>query len=81
MIACKNVYYLEEVKSTRNIFGIQILAKGAKIVPKTRFFAIFSSFVLYFSLKLHTMIACNNAQHLVEVKPTKNISGDQVWVK
>ena len=38
-----------------------ILTKWAKIEPKTRFFAIFSSLVHYFPLKLNTMIACNSA--------------------
>ena len=27
------------------------------------------------------MITCNNVQHLVEVKPTKEIVGDQIWAK
>ena len=38
----------------------QIFAKWAQIGLKTRFFAIFSSLVHYFSFKLHTMIACHN---------------------
>ena len=38
--------------------------------PEMRgFFAIFPILVHYFSLKLHTMITCNN----VELKPTKNL--------
>ena len=39
----------------------RIWAKWPKIGPKTRFVSIFSSFAGYFSLKLHIMIACNNA--------------------
>ena len=34
---------------------------GSEFGPDTRFFVIFSSLVHQFSLKLHTMIACNNA--------------------
>ena len=51
----------------------QTWAKWAKIKPKTKFFVIFSSLVHLFSLKLHTMIACNNVQHLAEVKPMKKV--------
>ena len=47
---------------------------------KMRFFDIFWSFNLYFSLKLHAMMACDNAQHLVEVKPTKK-NWTQIWAK
>ena len=45
-------------------------AKWAKIRPETRFFVIFSNLVYQFSLKLNTMIACNNVKHLVYVKST-----------
>ena len=44
----------------KKILGAQIWAKGAKIGPRARFFAIFSSLFHCFSLKLHTMIACKN---------------------
>ena len=44
------------------------LFQGSKIGPQTRFFAIISSLVHYFSLKLYTMIACNNVYHVVGVK-------------
>ena len=50
------------------MFWAQISAKGAKIVPKARFFVIFSSLVQYFSLKLHSVIACNNVQHVGDIK-------------
>ena len=46
-------------KIHRKIFGAQILAKRDKIGPKIRFLAIFSSFVDYFSFKLHRIIASN----------------------
>ena len=49
-------------------FCAQISVERAKIRPKTGFFPIFSSVVYQFFLKLHTMIACNNLQHLLEVK-------------
>ena len=62
-------------------FGAQILVKGTKITPETRFFGILPSLIHYFSLELHTKIACNNVWHLVEVKPTKKIFGYQIWVK
>ena len=45
-------------------------AKWAKIRPETRFFVIFSNLVYQFSLKLNTMIACNNVRCLVYVKST-----------
>ena len=45
----------------QKILAARIWAKWAKIGSETRFFAIFSSLVYQFSLKLHTMIACNNA--------------------
>ena len=35
-------------------------ARWDKIGSKNRFFAIFSSLIHYFSLKLHSTIACNN---------------------
>ena len=53
----------------KKFLGVQIQAKRDKIGPETRFFVIFSSLVHLFSLKLHTMIAYNNVQHLVEVTP------------
>ena len=58
-------------------FGAQIWAKGTKIRPEIRFFAISSSLVHQFSFKLHRMIAWNNLQLLVEVKSasTKKIEG------
>ena len=59
----------------QKIFWVLIWAKGAKIGPETRFFAIFSSLLHQFSLKLHTMIACNHVQHLVEVKFMKKNLG------
>ena len=47
-------------KTKQKIMTPQIQVKWTKIGPQTRFFAIFSSLVHWFSLKLHTMIACNN---------------------
>ena len=58
-------------KTNKKKFGDQIFAK---IGPKTRSFAIFSSLAHQFSLKLYTMIACNDFLHLVEVKSTKKKS-------
>ena len=52
-------------------FGGPKLGQTSQNWPEMRFFAIFSSLVHYFSLKLHTMIAGNN----VELKPTKKIGG------
>ena len=40
---------------------------------------MFSSFAQYLNLKLHTMIACNIVQHLVEVKPLEKIFVEQIW--
>ena len=51
----------------------QIWGKGTKIGPETRSFVIFPSSVHYFSLKLHTMIACKNVC-LADLKPKKNLS-------
>ena len=39
------------------------------------FFVILLSLDQTFYLKLHAMIACDNAYHLVEVKPVKKIWG------
>ena len=58
-------------KIFEKILGPTLWSKGAKIGPKIRFFAIFSSLLDQFSLKLHTVIACNNVQHVVEVKSLK----------
>ena len=43
-------------------------------------FAIFLSLDHKFPLKLHTMIACDNIQHMLEVKPTKE-SGARTGAK
>ena len=43
-------------------------------------FAISLSLDHKFPLKLHTMIACDNIQHMLEVKPTKE-SGARTWAK
>ena len=50
-----------------------------KIGPETRFFAIFSSLVNQFSLKLHSMKACNNVQHGDKIH--EKIGGTQIWSK
>ena len=71
VVAANNVYHVVGVKSMQKIFWFLIWSKGAKIRPETRFFAIFSSLLHQFSLKLHTVIACNNVQHVVEVKSMK----------
>ena len=63
------------------ISGVHIWAKGTKISPETWFFAIFSSLVHQFPLKLHTMIACNNVYHIIEVKPMKKYFWAQIWAK
>ena len=55
------------------------MVKRAKIGLEISFFAIVSILVYLFSLKLHTMIACNNVLHLVEVKSLKNIFEPQIW--
>ena len=46
-----------------------------------RLFAIFFSLDHKFSLKLNMMIACDDVQHLTEVKFTIKKWGDQIWVK
>ena len=53
-------------------FWVLIWSKGAKIGPETRFFAIFSSLLHQFSLKVHTVVACDNVYHEVEMKSVKN---------
>ena len=58
-------------KIHKKTFGDQI---WAQIRPKIRFFAIFSSLVHQFSLKLHRMIAWNNVSILVQVKPAKQVA-------
>ena len=70
-----SLQHLVEVKSTKKCSRLEFGPKGAKIGPKTRFFVIFSSLVHQFSLKLHTVIACNNVKYLVEVKPTRKYFG------
>ena len=62
-------------KIFEKILGPTLWSKGAKIGPKIRFFAIFSSLLDQFSLKLHTVIACSNVQHVVEVKSMKKFWG------
>ena len=57
-------------KSMKKNLGPKFGPKQAKIGPKTRFSAIFSSLVHQF--KLNTVIACNNFQHLVKVKFINN---------
>ena len=47
-------------KIHEKIFGPKFLSKGATVGPETRFFTIFLTLIHQFSLKLHTMIACNN---------------------
>ena len=57
----------------------RIWAKWAKVRPKTRFFAIFSSLVY----KVFLEIACNDSlQQCItsgRVKPHKKVFGDQIW--
>ena len=53
-------------------FGDLIFGKMGQNQAKIQgFFAIFSSLFHQFSFELHRMIACNNVQFLVEVKPAK----------
>ena len=52
--------------------------KRAKIYPKISFFFAFSNLAHYFSLKLHTIIAYNNVQHLLELKSTIKILGSNL---
>ena len=47
-------------KTHKKSFGTKFGPKQAKFQPDTRFSTIFSSLVHWFSLKLHTMIACSN---------------------
>ena len=47
-------------KTHEKVFWTHIRAKQAKIRPEIRFFAILSNLILYFSMKLYTVIACNN---------------------
>ena len=54
------------------------LGQTSQNQAEIRLFAIFSSLVRSFFLKLHTIIACNNAQHLIEVKLTKKILETQI---
>ena len=50
---------LTEVRLMKKVFGTQILTKRAKIGPESRFFAIFSNLIHYFSFELHMMIDWN----------------------
>ena len=72
--ASNNVQHVVKVKSLKKFLAL-IWSKGAKIGPEIRFFAIFSSLLHQFSLKLHTVIACNNVQHVAEVKSMKKFWG------
>ena len=45
------------------------------------FFLIFLSLDHRFYLKLNTMIACNNVEHLVEVTSTNKSLGAQIYTK
>ena len=47
-------------KITKKKSWAQIWTKRGKIRPMIRFFAIFLSWVHWFSLKLHTVVACDN---------------------
>ena len=69
------------LRSIKKCFRLEFGPNGAKIGPKTRFFVIFSSLVHQFSLKLHTVIACNNVKYLVEVKPTRKYFGHKFGPK
>ena len=68
-------------KIYKKIFGVQIWAKGAKIRPKTRFYAIFSSLVdqffceIAYSDNLQQCITCSRG------KTQKIFFGNQVCVK
>ena len=46
-----------------------------------RLFAFFLSLDYTFSLKLHTMIACENVLNLVALKLMEKILGAHVWAK
>ena len=81
VIACNNFQHLVKVKFIKKFFGAQIWVRGAKIKPETRFFAIFSSLILYFSWNLHAMIACKNVQRVVEVMPMKKDLGPKFGPK
>ena len=59
----------------------RIWIEWAKIGRETRFFFHFLSLVYYFFFNLHTVIAFNNVQHLVEVKPTKRNFGPKQGLK
>ena len=83
MIVCNNVEQLVEVKTTKKNWGTQFGPKRAKIRPKIRFFAIFSSLFYQFSFKLHRMIAWNNVDLnlLVDLKRPKYPFEVQIWAK
>ena len=81
MIADHDILELTKPYFLKNTVAAQIWAKQAKIGSETRLFTIFSSLVYQFFLKFHTMIACNNVQHLVQVKPTKRNLEAQIWAK
>ena len=78
MIACNKFYHLVGVSPTKKNLGAQIWAELAKIGPKIRFFAIFSSLDLEFSFKLHRMIPWNNLELLANVKRPKKILGPKI---
>ena len=79
-ISCNNTQLIVELKSTKKTLGTQIWAKRAKIVPKIRFFTIFSSSVHQFSWKLHKMIDWNNVYIPVDVKLAKKFWSPN-WTK
>ena len=61
-------------ETTKKIFDDQVWAKTGQNQAQNQFlFPIFSSLVHQFALKWHKMIAWNNVQLLVEVKPAKNL--------
>ena len=50
-------------------------SSAPKSGPKSFFLPFSWVWIRRFFLKLHTITACNNFQHLLEVKPTKNFGG------
>ena len=76
-------WYLRSYKARflKKRLATRIWGQRAQIRSKMRFFVILLNLDHTFSLKLHTMIACDNIWYLVELKLSKKNVGAQIWVK
>ena len=71
----------DKVRFLKKRLATRIWGQRAQIRSKMRFFVILLNLDHTFSLKLHTMIACDNIWYLVELKLSKKNVGAQIWVK